>query len=132
MAPNDDWRAVQLTPPGSEASIILGKGLTSAEPGSAQGLYLIVTDIEATREELLGRRIEVSEVFHDAGGLLFHSHTGGTATHDLPGRRPLVGRHPEGASYGSYATFSDPDGNGWCTAGDHRAAPRPVTPPRHP
>lgn len=112
-APTEDWRAVHLTPPGSEVSIIFGKGLTSAEPGSAQGLYLIVSDIEAAREELLGRGIEVSEVFHDARGLLFHGHTGGTVTHDLPGQERLAGRHPEGTSYGSYATFSDPDGNGW-------------------
>lgn len=112
-APVDEWRAVHLTPPGSEASIIFGKGLTSAEPGSLQGLYLIVTDIEAAREELLARGVEASEVFHDAGGLLFHNHVNGTVTHDLPGQERLAGRHPEGASYGSYVTFSDPDGNGW-------------------
>ncbi|MBQ1089290.1 VOC family protein [Streptomyces sp. B93] len=112
-APTGDWRAVHLTPPGSQASIIFGKGLTPAAPGSVQGLYLIVSDIEAAREELLGRGIEVSEVFHDAGGVLFHGHEGGEVTHDLPGQGRLTGRHPEGTSYASYATFSDPDGNGW-------------------
>ncbi len=112
-APVEGWRAVHLTPPGSEASIIFGEGLTTAEPGSAQGLYLIVTDIEAARTGLLERGIAVSEVFHDGGGVLFHGHADGTATHDLPAQRRLAGRHPEGLSYASYATFSDPDGNGW-------------------
>ncbi|WP_406387427.1 VOC family protein [Streptomyces sp. NBC_00887] len=112
-APILEWRAVHLTPPGSETSIIFGKGITSAEPGSTQGLYLIVTDIAEARQELLDRGIEVSEVFHDARGRLFHNHTGGTITHDLPGQERIVGRNPEGDSYASYATFSDPDGNGW-------------------
>ncbi|MBC7269949.1 MAG: VOC family protein [Streptomyces sp.] len=112
-APTGDWRAVHLTPPGSQASIIFGKGLTPAAPGSVQGLYLIVSDIEAAREDLLGRGIAVSEVFHDAAGVLFHGHDGGGVTHDLPGQGRLTGRHPEGTSYASYATFSDPDGNGW-------------------
>ncbi|MEV4919915.1 VOC family protein [Streptomyces tirandamycinicus] len=122
-APTGEWRAVHLTPPGSEASIIFGKGLTSAEPGTAQGLYLVVTDIEAAREELLDRGIEVSEVFHDARGVLFHSHSGGTVTHDLPGQERLTGRHPDGASYGSYATFRDPDGNGWVLQEVEQRAP---------
>ncbi|MFJ3223253.1 VOC family protein [Streptomyces sp. NPDC086783] len=112
-APVPEWRAVHLTPPGSETSIIFGKGLTSAEPGSTQGLYLAVTDIEAARQGLLERGVEVSEVFHDDKGLLFHGHAKGTVTHDVPGQGRLAGRHPDGASYGSYATFSDPDGNGW-------------------
>ncbi|WP_189192729.1 VOC family protein [Streptomyces albiflavescens] len=113
-APHDGWRLVHLTPPGSEASIIFGKGLTPAAPGSSQGLYLIVSDIEEARAELLGRGIEVSEIFHDAGGLLYHGHADGQVTHQTEGgQERLAGPHPERASYASYATFSDPDGNGW-------------------
>lgn len=112
-AAGPDWRAVHLTPPGSECSVMFGTGLTSAEPGSVQGLYLAVLDIEEARAELLSRGVEVSEVFHDAGGLLFHGHAGGEITHDLAGQGRLAGRQPERASYGSFATFSDPDGNGW-------------------
>ncbi|MFE9628871.1 VOC family protein [Streptomyces sp. NPDC006527] len=109
----ENWRAVHLTPPGSECSIIFGKGLTTAEPGSAQGLYLAVFDIEQARAELLGRGIEVSDIFHDAGGLIFHGHEGGGITHKLEGQTRKPGLHPERASYGSFATFHDPDGNGW-------------------
>jgi catechol 2,3-dioxygenase-like lactoylglutathione lyase family enzyme len=112
-AASEDWRAVHFTPPGSECSIIFGKGLTSAAPGSSQGLYLIVSDIEEARAELVGRGIEVSEVFHDAGGLLFHSHEAGEVTHQVRGQGRLAGLHPDRASYGSFASFSDPDGNGW-------------------
>ena len=65
----DDFRVIQFTPTGSGCSVIFGKNVTAAAPGSAQGLYLIVSDIEAARDELLGRDIEVSEVFHDAGGV---------------------------------------------------------------
>ncbi|MFC9078357.1 VOC family protein [Streptomyces sp. NPDC057062] len=108
-----EWRAVHLTPPGSECSVMFGTGLTSAEPGSAQGLYLAVLDIEEARAELIARGIEVSEVFHDAGGLLFHGHEGGEITHRREGQGWLAGPHPDRASYGSFATFSDPDGNGW-------------------
>jgi catechol 2,3-dioxygenase-like lactoylglutathione lyase family enzyme len=110
---SEQWRAVHFTPPGSAGSIIFGTGITSAAPGSAQGLYLVVSDIEEAHAELVGRGIEVSEVFHDAGGLLFHSHDGGEATHALEGQGRLAGAHPERASYGSFLTFSDPDGNGW-------------------
>ncbi|MFG2126126.1 VOC family protein [Streptomyces sp. NPDC048710] len=109
----EDFRVVHLTPPGSEASIIFGKGLTTAAPGSTQGLYLVVTDIEKARAELAGRGIEVSEVFHDDKGLFFHGHDAGEVTHNGQGQRRNAGPHPERASYGSYATFSDPDGNGW-------------------
>jgi catechol 2,3-dioxygenase-like lactoylglutathione lyase family enzyme len=93
----DAFRVVQFTPPGSPCSIHFGTGVTSAVPGSAQGLYLVVSDIEAARAELAGRRIDVSQVFHRAG----------------PGQPALSGRDPERRSYVSYATFSDPDGNGW-------------------
>jgi predicted enzyme related to lactoylglutathione lyase len=110
---SEDYRAVHLTPPGSEASIIFGKGLTTAAPGSAQGLYLAVTDIEAARAELVDRGIEVSEVFHDGKGVFFHGHADGDVVHDGPGQERIAGAHPQRASYGSYATFRDPDGNGW-------------------
>lgn len=92
----DTFRVVQFTPPGSPASIHFGTGLTSAAPGSANG-YLVVSDIEAARAELIERGAEISEVFHRGG----------------PGQPPIGGRDPERRSYRSYATFSDPDGNGW-------------------
>ena len=97
-----DWRVVQFTPPGSQCSIQFGKGLTSAAAGSVKGLYLIVNDIEAARADLIGCGAEVSEVFHLEGGL------------DVSGPKGRVpGPDPQGRSYGSYAAFSDPDGNGW-------------------
>jgi catechol 2,3-dioxygenase-like lactoylglutathione lyase family enzyme len=92
----DAFRAVQFTPPGSSCSIHFGRGITSAVPGSVQGLYLVVSDIEATRAELVERGVDVSEVFHRAVG-----------------EGPLRGPDPARRSYASYATFSDPDGNGW-------------------
>jgi catechol 2,3-dioxygenase-like lactoylglutathione lyase family enzyme len=110
---NEEYRVVHFTPPGSECSIIFGDGMTTAAPGATQGLYLIVSDIEQARAELIGRGIEVSEIFHDAGGLLFHGHDAGEVTHDGVSQERLAGLHPDRASYGSYLTFSDPDGNGW-------------------
>jgi catechol 2,3-dioxygenase-like lactoylglutathione lyase family enzyme len=98
-----DFRVVQLTPPGSPCSIIFGTGVTSAAPGSAQGLQLTVTDIDAARAELAARGAEVSEVFHDAGGVFHHAGTAGR----------VAGPAPDHQSYGSFASFSDPDGNGW-------------------
>jgi catechol 2,3-dioxygenase-like lactoylglutathione lyase family enzyme len=100
---SEDFRVVQLTPPGSECSIIIGNGITSAVPGSVQGLYLVVVDIEAARAELVGRGVEVGEVFHDVGGVFHHTGAEGRAT----------GPDPERRDYGSFASFSDPDGNGW-------------------
>lgn len=100
---SEDFRVVQLTPPGSECSIIIGTGITSAVPGSAQGLHLIVYDIEAAHAELVDRGIEVSEIFHDIGGIFHHAGTEGRVTGSDPKRR----------DYGSFASFSDPDGNGW-------------------
>jgi catechol 2,3-dioxygenase-like lactoylglutathione lyase family enzyme len=91
------FRGVQFTPPGSPASIHFGKGVTSAAPGSAQGLFLVVSDIEAARAELVGRGVDVGEVFHIAG----------------PGHPPIPGRDPQRRSYHSYAAFKDPDGNTW-------------------
>ncbi|MEV4415284.1 VOC family protein [Catellatospora sp. NPDC049609] len=111
-APSADWRAVHFTPPGSACSIMFGTGLTSAAPGSVQGLYLVVEDIEQARAELVGRGIAVSEVFHDGGGLLYHGHEGGEIVHRGDQAR-LAGPHPARADYGTFATFRDPDGNGW-------------------
>lgn len=93
----DTFRVVQFTPPGSPASIHFGTGLTSAAPGSASGLYLVVSDIEAARAQLIKGGAEVSAIFHREG----------------PGKPAISGRDPAGRSYRSYATFSDPDGNGW-------------------
>ncbi len=97
------FRVVQLTPPGSACSVIFGSEITSAPPGSADGLQLVVTDIEAARAELVDRGVEVSDVFHDTGGVFHHA---GTAA-----RAP--GPAPEHKTYGSFASFSDPDGNNW-------------------
>ncbi|MFI8185275.1 VOC family protein [Actinacidiphila glaucinigra] len=110
---SDDFRVVHFTPPGSECSIIFGKGMTDIPAGAFQGLYLIVSDIDEAHAELTGRGIAVSEIFHDEGGLLHHGHEGGRCVHDGKGQRRIAGLHPERASYGSYLTFSDPDGNGW-------------------
>ena len=93
----DTFRGVQFTPPGSPASIHFGTGITTAAPGSASGLYLVVSDIEEARAQLVGRGVEVSEVFHRAG----------------PGKPAVKGRDPERRSYSSFATFKDPDGNEW-------------------
>ena len=108
FAAGDDFRVIQFTPPGSGCSVIFGKNVTAAAPGSAQGLYLIVSDIEAARDELLGRGVEISEVFHDAGDVY-----AGTDEPYLFGRLRVSGPDPEHRSYRSFASFSDPDGNGW-------------------
>ncbi len=93
----NDFRVVQFTPPGSQCSIHFGKGITPAVPGSASGLFLVVSDIEAAHAELVDRGVEVSEVFHRA----------------LPGGPPVSGPDPGRRSYSSFASFRDPDGNGW-------------------
>ncbi len=103
-----DFRVIQFTPPGSACSVIFGKNVTAATPGSAQGLYLIVSDIEAGRKELMAHGVEVSEVFHDAGGVY-----AGTDQPYLFGRLRANGPDPEHRSYRSFVSFSDPDGNGW-------------------
>ena len=103
-----DFRVIQFTPPGSGCSVIFGKNVTAAAPGSAQGLYLIVSDIEAIRKELLSRGIQISQVFHDAGGVY-----AGTDEPYLFGRLRVSGPDPEHRSYRSFASFHDPDGNGW-------------------
>jgi catechol 2,3-dioxygenase-like lactoylglutathione lyase family enzyme len=98
-----DFRGVQVTPHNSEASIILGKGVTSAKPGSATSLVLTVDDLDAARDDLIARGVEVSEVFHYAGGPFNNT-----------AENPRVGgRDPQGRSYLSFASFEDPDGNEW-------------------
>jgi len=108
FAAGDDFRVIQFTPPGSGCSVIFGKNVTAAAPGSARGLYLIVSGIQAARDELLGRGVEISEVFHDANGVY-----AGTDEPYLFGRLRVSGPDPERRSYRSFASFSDPDGNGW-------------------
>jgi catechol 2,3-dioxygenase-like lactoylglutathione lyase family enzyme len=103
-----DFRVIQFTPPGSACSIIFGKNVTGAAPGSAQGLYLIVSDIAAARDQLVGRGVEISTVFHDGGGVY-----AGPDQPYLFGRLRASGPDPDHRSYRSFASFSDPDGNGW-------------------
>jgi catechol 2,3-dioxygenase-like lactoylglutathione lyase family enzyme len=91
----DNFRVVQLTPPGSACSVSMGIGITDAPPGSVRGLHLVVTDIEAARNELVGRGVEVSDIYHFEEG------------------QRMPGPDPERRDYGSYAHFSDPDGNSW-------------------
>lgn len=104
-ARDEGYRILQLTPPGSACSIILGKGVTSAAPGSLDRLVLAVSSVDAARDELRAKGIDVS-VFHDAGGGL------GGGFYADPAER-AAGRDPEGRSYATYASFSDPDGNRW-------------------
>ena len=99
----DDFRVVQFTPPGSEASIVFGNGITEARPGSVRGLLLVVGNIEAARAELITRGIEVDDVFHDIGGVFYHL----SPFYEIPGP------DPDRRDYRSYARFSDPDGNLW-------------------
>jgi len=100
---DETFRVVQVTPPGSPCSIIFGTGVSSAAPGSLQGLHLIVEDLEAARAELVGRGADVSDPWHDAGGAFHRAGTEGR----------VAGPDPQRRSYSSYASFSDPDGNGW-------------------
>lgn len=103
-----DFHVVQFTPPGSGCSIIFGKNVTPAAPGSAQGLYLVVSDIEAARRDLLRRGVEVSEVFHGASDNYL-----GPDEPFLFGSNRVKGPDPAHGSYRSFASFDDPDGNGW-------------------
>jgi catechol 2,3-dioxygenase-like lactoylglutathione lyase family enzyme len=103
LAKGPDFRVVQLTPPGSPCSVIFGTGLTEAVPGSAEGMQLVVSDIDAARAELAAHGASVSEVFHDDGGVFHH---GGTA-------RRATGAAQDHATYGSFLSFPDPDGNLW-------------------
>jgi len=113
-----DFRVVQLTPPGSACSVIFGTGVTSATPGSADGLQLVVGDIEAARAELASRGADVSEVFHDAGGVFHHAGTEGR----------VAGPASDRQSYGSFASFNDPDGNNWFVQEVTTRLPGRVTP----
>ena len=99
----DDWRLVQMTPPGSTCSVMFGKGFTTAAPGSVQGTFLVVDDVAAARAELIGHGVNVSEVFHFDGMALRAAGTKGRVS----------GPDPEGRSYLSFASFSNPDGNSW-------------------
>jgi catechol 2,3-dioxygenase-like lactoylglutathione lyase family enzyme len=99
----DGYRVVQLTPPGSGCSIIFGEGVTSAQPGSFEGLQLSCYDIDAARATLVAAGVDVSEPFHDATGVFHHAGTDGRVSGAAPGH----------ADYGSFVAFSDPDGNGW-------------------
>ena len=101
---DNGFRVVQFTPPGSGTSVQFGTKMTSAAPGSAQGLYLVISDIVAARAQLAARGAEVSEVFHPGA-------PGAQFAPDASGQ--VRGRAPDGASYGSFATFADPDGNRW-------------------
>jgi catechol 2,3-dioxygenase-like lactoylglutathione lyase family enzyme len=103
VATGDDFRGVQLTPHNSEASIIFGKGITSAKSGPADSLVLAVDDIDAARDDLIARGVDVSEVFHYAGGPF----------NNTVENARVGGRDPQGRSYFSFASFEDPDGNGW-------------------
>ena len=102
FAIDDGYRVVQLTPPGSAASIMIGTGISSAPAGSVQGLLVAVPDIEVARADLIARGADVSALFHEADPFV----------HADPSHR-IAGAHPERATYGTYAWFSDPDGNGW-------------------
>ena len=103
IATGETFRVVQVTPPGSPASVIFGTSVTAQQPGTAQGLHLVVEDVEAAQAELAKLGAEPSEVFHDAGGIFHHAGTDARVAGLAPGR----------ASYGSFLSFQDPDGNGW-------------------
>ncbi|ONI73899.1 glyoxalase [Kribbella sp. ALI-6-A] len=103
LATSDTFRVVQVTPPGSPASVIFGTSVTAQEPGTAQGLHLIVNDIDAAYDELKRLGAEPSEVWHDAGGIFHHAGTD----------ERVSGPSPDRSSYGSFLSFEDPDGNGW-------------------
>jgi catechol 2,3-dioxygenase-like lactoylglutathione lyase family enzyme len=103
ISTDDHTRVVQFTPPGSQASIHFGQGITTMTPGSVQDLMLIVDDVNAAREDLMSHGVDVSEVWHDETGIYHHAATDGR----------VPGPDPQGNSYGSWASFQDPDGNGW-------------------
>ncbi|HEY0685773.1 MAG TPA: VOC family protein [Steroidobacter sp.] len=103
FAADDGYRVIQFTPPASSCSIIFGAGITTAAPGSAQGLHLIVADVGTTCSKLRERGVEVSEPFHDSRGVFHH----------IDGQSRVHAAHPQRRSYGTYASFKDPDGNSW-------------------
>jgi catechol 2,3-dioxygenase-like lactoylglutathione lyase family enzyme len=108
FASGTDWRVIQFTPPGSPTSVIFGKNVTAAAPGSAKGLYLAVSDIDVARKDLIARGVKVSEAFHGGGDV----HSGSDEPYVFGSLR-VGGVDPVRASYSSLAAFSDPDGNGW-------------------
>jgi catechol 2,3-dioxygenase-like lactoylglutathione lyase family enzyme len=108
FAGGDGWRVIQCTPPGSGCSVIFGTNVTAAAPGSARGLYLVVSDVDAARRELASRGVAVSPVFHGRDD----AHAGSDEPY-LFGRLRVGGPDPEHRTYRSFAAFSDPDGNGW-------------------
>ena len=99
----DNFRVVQFTPPGSGASIVFGTGITDAPSGSVEGLQLSVADIEAARAQLITSGVDVTDIFHDIGGVFYHR----APAYEIPGL------DPSRRSYASFARFSDPDGNEW-------------------
>ncbi|XVU21658.1 VOC family protein [Actinoplanes sp. CA-054009] len=99
----EDFRVVHFTPPGSNCSIVVGLGIGTAAPGSVENIHLTVKDIEEARADLVGRGVEVSEIFHDEDGVFHHAGTD----------KRVAGLYPGRASYGSFASFTDPDGNGF-------------------
>ncbi|KRB55342.1 glyoxalase [Rhizobium sp. Root708] len=99
----DDYRVIQFTPRGSNCSVMFGKNITTAPAGSSRGLHLVVSDLEDARTDLAARGVEVSEPFHDVGGIFHHS----------DGRGIANGFNPQRKSYASYVVFHDPDGNEW-------------------
>lgn len=99
---DDGYRVVQLTPPGSAASIMIGNGISAAPAGSVQGLLVAVPDIEVARADLIARGVDVSELFHEADPFVHADRS-----------HRIAGAHPDRATYGTYASFSDLDGNGW-------------------
>jgi catechol 2,3-dioxygenase-like lactoylglutathione lyase family enzyme len=112
-ASGDDFRVVQFTPPGSGASIVFGTGVTDSPPGSVEGLQLVVADIEAARTAMIARGVDVTDVFHDIGGVFYHR----SPAYEIPGV------DPDRRSYGSFARFSDPDGNEWVLQEVRQRAP---------
>jgi len=118
FADDKGFRVVQLTPTGSDCSVIFGTAVTSAPPGSLDGLHLVVNDIEAIRAELVAAGVDVSEVFHDAGGVFHHAGTEGR----------VAGPAADRQSYGSFVSFTDPDGNTWYVQEVTRRLPGRVTP----
>lgn len=99
----DDFRVVQFTPPGSAASIVFGIGITDRPPGSVRGLQLVVPDIGVARAQLMAQGADITDVFHDIGGVFYHQ----SPAYEIPGL------DPDRRDYRSFARFSDPDGNGW-------------------
>ena len=126
FAAGDEFRVIQFTPPGSGCSVIFGKNVTTAAPGSAQGLYLIVSDIAAARDDLLGRGVDISEVFHAGDKFV------GADEPYLFGRVRVSGPDPRHRSYRSFASFRDPDGNGWLLQEITTRLPGASTEPRRP